>query len=344
MKPLLTILTVLSTVFLLQACGSSSNKTNVAMPTTPPTTPTVPEAVHTIQPEDVPAYIENFKIQNEQVELQLDGVKYALSFIDLLQEQGLILVKFDLGVILIAFDAENEKPGDRFSILEGDISDIEKLLENPTRILNSDAIVASEENDNTVYTGTLIDPNTQGLFNVKMVFNESIISAGDSEIEVVDEQAFVNGTLGTSTYVQMMSLINDHPEVKTLVLQEIDGSVNDAINMHTGRLVRNAQLTTRVSADGDINSGGVDLFAAGFERIYKTGGKLGVHSWCCGENNIPANELERDDPAHGAQLTYFREMLGQDLGPEFYFFTLDAAPFETVHVMTQEELDKFLLN
>jgi len=113
--------------------------------------------------------------------------------------------------------------------------------------------------------------------------------------------------------------------------------------MHTGRLIRKAQLTTLIPASGDVNSGGVDLFASGFKREYGTGGKVGVHSWCC-EAGKSAHLLSKDDPAHGAQLTCFREMLGNELGPEFYFFTIDAAPAESVHVMTQSELTQYLIS
>ena len=126
-------------------------------------------------------------------------------------------------------------------------------------------------------------------------------------------------------------------------MQNISGSVNDAINLHTGRLVRNAEMTTIVPFDGDINSGGVDLFAAGFKRIYTTGGKVGVHSWCCVKGKS-ADKLSKDNSAHGAQLTFVREMLGEELGPDFYFFTLSAASFDSIHVMTKAELDKYLIS
>ena len=178
---------------------------------------------------------------------------------------------------------------------------------------------------------------------MRLVTNESLISAGSSVIKVNGINATVNGDLGTSTYVQIQDLINNNPEVTRLILQQISGSVNDAINMHTGRLVRNAQMTTKVEATSDINSGGVDLYAAGYKRVYTDGAKVGVHSWCCVDGKA-ANELPRDHLAHGAQLTFVREMLGVELGPEFYFFTLDASPFSSVHVMTKAELEKYLIS
>jgi len=199
------------------------------------------------------------------------------------------------------------------------------------------------EGENFVYNGTVKETATQGLFNVRLVINESFFEAGSSTITVEGSNAMVNGTLGTKTYIQMNELIQNNPEVTTLVLQQIDGSINDAINMHTGRLVRNAQLTTLIPADGDVNSGGVDLFAAGLKREYTAGGKVGVHSWCCVDGKS-AHLLPQDHSAHGAQLTYFREVLGKNLGPEFYFFTLNSATFDNIHVMNSVELTKYLVN
>ena len=119
------------------------------------------------------------------------------------------------------------------------------------------------------------------------------------------------------------------------------GSVNDEINVHTARLIREAGLTTWLPANGDISSGGVDMFAAGAERVFESGGYVGVHSWGAPGTDVVAAELPRDDPAHRSQLEYFSEMLGDTDGPEFYFYTLNAAPFEAIHRMTPEEIDAF---
>ncbi|MEM7785938.1 MAG: hypothetical protein AAF623_21495, partial [Planctomycetota bacterium] len=110
-------------------------------------------------------------------------------------------------------------------------------------------------------------------------FDDSVMSAGSSTLDIAGEEAFLAGSLGTRTYDQIRKLISDHPEVKTLVLKNVDGSVDDDINLHTGRLIRNAGLTTKVLADSEVYSGGVDLFCSGASRIIEPGAKLGVHSW-----------------------------------------------------------------
>lgn len=169
------------------------------------------------------------------------------------------------------------------------------------------------------------------------------VGLGASTFELDGNKAIVRGLLGSATFDQVQYLIDNHSEVDTLVLQQIQGSVNDDVNVETGRLVRNAGLSTFVPADGEIYSGGVDLFASGVTRTVESGATLGVHAWCCGPDGESAHELAKDDPAHDSQLAYWNEMLGAEAGPDFYFFTLEAAPFDGIHPMTPEELEEHLL-
>ena len=342
MKNLALIISILITALALQACGSSSKKTTEPTTTAGPTTPVTPEAIHHIQPENVAEYIDTFKRQFDALELQIDGVNYDISFVDIDQDDNLIFAKYDKGFLFFGFDFEENDPVAFIRVVESELEDINEALADANNyFFGKDISISQDDNENAIYEGSISHPE-KGDFPIRMTINESLIEGGTSTVEVSGTQALINGDLGSLTYVQISDLINDHPEVDTLLLQEISGSVNDAINMHTGRLVRNAMLTTMVEATSDINSGGVDLYAAGFRRVYTEGAKLGVHSWCCTDGK-PANELGRDHEGHGAQLTFFREMLGNELGPEFYYFTIEAAPHNTVHVMTKAELDKYLL-
>lgn len=197
--------------------------------------------------------------------------------------------------------------------------------------------------------GSLLDTSFEAVnvqdpsqtMTVRVAIDVRVIGAGTSEVEVIDGYATIRGDLGTDTYVQISDLIAEHPEVDTLVLTSIGGSVNDEINVHTARLIRNAGMTTWLPANGDISSGGVDLFVSGAERIIEPGGFVGVHSWGAPGLDIAAAELPRDDPAHRSQLEYFSEMMGDQAGPEFYFFTLNAAPFEGIHRMSAAEIEQF---
>ncbi len=297
----------------------------------------------TLQPKDIPAYIANFKKQFNELKLTLDNKDSKLSLIEELKEEERLLLRIDSGIAVVGFDYKKNAPTKFLEIYEGNSDDIDNLLDNPDRVLIGESIEITETDSNFILTGSVIDPSTDGAFDFNLVLNESIFKSGSSQFKVDGDSAIVSGDLGTQSYIQVQNLINDYPNVNTLVLQDISGSVNDDINLYTGRLIRNAEMTTLVPADGAIYSGGVDLFVAGYKRIYTKGGKVGVHSWCC-VNGKAADELSKDDPAHGAQLAFVSEMLGKELGPDFYFFTLKAAPQDSFHVMTQAELDKYLIS
>ena len=337
MKKLVSIAAI--ALLALQGCGSSggSKKQTAVTPTV--TQPPVVEEVHIIAPDKVAEYVANYQQLKSQLQLEFDGEQFAIEMLDMDMQNNLVIARYAKGVAVIGFNLNEEKPLNSLLLLEGTLDANDEFTGTPRRLENK-ALNVSEEGESYVYSGDLTDAETQGKYPVRLVFNEALVSGGTSKLVVDGDRAILTGDLGTGTYKQLQDLINNNPGVKTLVLQNIGGSVNDAINMHNGRLVRNAQLTTLMPADGEAYSGGVDLFISGAQRQYETGGKLGVHSWCC-EDGKAANELSKDDPAHGAQLTYVREMLGAEDGPAFYFFTLEAAPFDGIHVMTEAELKKY---
>lgn len=176
--------------------------------------------------------------------------------------------------------------------------------------------------------------------NLEITLQESQFESGNSQYSISGNKAILSGSLGTLTYNQVIEINKNHPEVDVIELELIDGSDNDEINVQTGRLIRKAGYTTHVSSNSEIYSGGVDLFCSGKKRTMETGAKIGVHSWCCYEGKI-ASELPEDSEGHAEQIAYFSEMLGETLGTEFYFFTINVAPFDGIHLMTQEEIDKY---
>jgi len=187
------------------------------------------------------------------------------------------------------------------------------------------------------FRGTLNNPETGKPYQLTYQVNEAIMGAGTSKLEVKGDEIHINGDLGTRTYAQLKTALREHPSVKTVVLGNISGSLNDAVNMHTGRLVREAGLHTKVLKTSVIASGAVDLFCAGKERFVERGAKLGIHSWCC-LDDLTAAEIPEDHPAHQYQVAYFTMCLGKDIGPKFYFHTLTSAPFDGVHWMSEEEI------
>lgn len=169
------------------------------------------------------------------------------------------------------------------------------------------------------------------------------LGAGNTRLDVdlEAETAELNGTLGARSLMQLTRLITRFPRVHTLVLQDVPGSLNDEANLEAGRRVRMAGLATHVTATSGIYSGGVDLFCAGHTRTVTPGAKLGVHSWSDGTTS--ADMLPASHPQHQAQVAYFTTMLGAEDGPAFYWFTIEAAPFDGIHVMTAAEIEQYKL-
>lgn len=210
---------------------------------------------------------------------------------------------------------------------EGD--EVNTLASGPVQVE-----ILDEETLSLRFSGSL--SNDAGtMYNIEMQANEALGGAGNSTMEVKGTEVHINGDLGTRTYHQLKGILSNHPEVKTVVLGQISGSVNDAVNMHTGRLLREAGLNTKVLADSEIASGGVDLFCAGVERIVEQGARIGIHSWCC-VGELTAIDLPKDHPAHKYQIEFFTMCMGAKDGPAFYFHTLEAAPFDDIYWMSDE--------
>ncbi|SON52465.1 hypothetical protein [Vibrio tapetis] len=218
--------------------------------------------------------------------------------------------------------------------------DFKQAMLSSTTIWKSSNVSITEQ-ENIVYHGKLV--NQKGTeTDFEMSINEALISGGTSQFSIEENRAILTSELGTNTYVQLSNLVERNPNVDTIVIKAVNGSLNDEINMHTGNLLRNSGLNTTIPNNGYAYSGGVDLFAAGVNRQVKGNGILGVHSWCCSQGTT-ADKLPRNDDAHHDQVAYFTKMLGKEIGPDFYFYTIHAAPFDDVHSMTRMEMADYSL-
>jgi len=298
--------------------------------------------LNSLPEQNIPSYIKAFKQQRESLWIRYAGQQYPITMVGLTGKN--IIAQFEKGLVFISFDMEEQSPGEKLIIAEGqfELTKLsERVLAKADVIWQSDDFDAKEQGDDYRYTGQVT--NQQGeKAAFALSYNESLITGGTSRFTLHANQAVLTGMLGTNTYVQLSNIIEQHPEVDTVVIKQVRGSLNDEINMHTGNLLRNAGLNTQIPQDGFAYSGGVDLFTAGVKRQVEANGTLGVHSWCCYQGKT-ADKLDKTSPAHHDQLNYFSKMLGEDLGPEFYFYTLHASPFTDVHPMTRQEMQKYSL-
>ncbi|MEM8856751.1 MAG: alpha/beta hydrolase [Chloroflexota bacterium] len=181
---------------------------------------------------------------------------------------------------------------------------------------------------------TLLFPLVVLLFTGCGAFGENYEAA---TFTVDGGQAIMEGVIDGTTPDRVDALINDHPDVITIVMQQVDGSADDEANIEAARMVRSHGFNTHVPADGEIASGGVDFFLSGVGRTVDAGAQLGVHSWAAGDGTTGA-DVPESDPQHKLYLDYYAEM---GIPAEFYWFTLDAAPAESIHWMTPEEIEQY---
>lgn len=280
--------------------------------------------------------------------LVMDNQTYPLiAFLPLEEKEGILMVtvygtKDNYKTLIFPTgkkDIENEILETTALLFDGDA--ISGTLDEKTKQKGTATVnVIDLDNLNIEVSGKISTNENSETKDFSFKANESVLGAGNSHIVIKENEAYLSGDLGTVTYAQIKNLIKNNPEVKTIVMTQISGSVNDAVNIHTGRLLRENGFTTKLLSDSDIASGGVDLFCAGKKRIVEKGAKIGVHSWCC-VNDLTAIEIPKEHPAHQYQLEYFTMVLGAEKGPAFYFYTLEAAPFDDIHYMTDEEIKKW---
>ena len=146
----------------------------------------------------------------------------------------------------------------------------------------------------------------------------------------------VRGVVDSESYDQVYDVLNDRLSVGTLVFTLVPGSADDDVNLSLGRMIRERGLNTYLPAAGEIASGGTDLFLAGVRRIIERGARVGVHSWAGGQ--FTATDLPRDHPEHEKYLNYYRDL---GISEDFYWFTIQSAPADGMHWMSEEELGRF---
>ena len=148
------------------------------------------------------------------------------------------------------------------------------------------------------------------------------------------DTVYMNGVIGSDTLTLMQDLFNDYPQIKTIVMQNVPGSMDDEINLLASMELRARGINTHIPADGMVASGGSDMFLAGIKRTIAPGAKIGVHSWSDGSGTA-ALDYPRDHQAHVIYLDYYNAI---GITTDFYWYTLEAAPAESNHWMTAEEI------
>ena len=156
-------------------------------------------------------------------------------------------------------------------------------------------------------------------------------------MQVEGQVVRLDGLINSRAYRQFRRLLDANPQVVRVQLGEIEGSSDDEKVVDMGYLIRDRGLATYLGADAEVYSGGVDLFLAGVARTIAKGAVIGVHEWQDGRGRS-GRDFPRGSGQHEPTRTYIADMLGSDA---FYWFTLQAAPFDEIYVMNRSEMIRF---
>ena len=314
----------------------------------------------------------NEKATYENGYIEVDGKKTTLhysSFVGVLQDNtpaplGIGLFSENTLSPLVIMTADEDSfllPNFKSFTVKNDKTNEHYRCTDVTFIENESKIV--KDYDTVLVTGHSCIPNdnTKPNKDVIIKLTESMIVGGASTLEIKGDKAYLNttytlpdnlllqGALGTRAYNQIFDLVHNHPNVTTIVEQQVAGSKHDAINVQTGRILRKYGLNTHLEPTSQIASGGVDLFLSGNKRTMVSGAKIGVHSWASngddGEVGIQGFDLPKDSPLHASEggLNYIKEMLGDVIGEAFYFFAIYVAEANDVHLMNDAEIEEYHL-
>lgn len=182
---------------------------------------------------------------------------------------------------------------------------------------------------------TSIDQNKDGKLTKKEMLVFMRANNTPVYFKVKGNVAYMNGVISSSTPARVLELLNNHPEVTTIEMGIVPGSIDDVSNLRASLYVHKAGLNTRLTPTSMIASGGTDFFLAGKKRTVPKGASIGVHSW---GGPVDATKLSRDDEAHKKYLHYYKTV---NIPEDFYWYTLKAAPANGMHTMTNKEILKY---
>ncbi|WP_353410835.1 hypothetical protein [Pseudoteredinibacter isoporae] len=157
-----------------------------------------------------------------------------------------------------------------------------------------------------------------------------------TETKVDGNRLYLKGLINAKSYSQIKQVIHDNPQLDTLVLTVMPGSIDDEVNLKMCHFIRQQGLHTYLLHNSVIASGAVDLFMSGVSREMEEGALLGVHSWSDGVNE--ALDYPKDAEEHAPYRFFYQSMVGND---EFYWFTLRAAKADDIHWMSDAEIKHY---
>ena len=200
----------------------------------------------------------------------------------------------------------------------------------------NDIIEFSEVDEKVLSFLKYMDKDSSGSVTKQEAFDYMKADNTPVSFNIQNNIVFMTGVITASTPAKVLELIFEHPNVKTIEMINVPGSIDDVSNLRASLYIHQFGLSTRLNERSIIASDGTDFFLAGKEREVAKGAKIGVHSWSGGAK--PATELPKNHIAHKKYIDYYKIV---NIPTEFYWYTLEAAPAYDIHFMREEEIKKY---
>ena len=151
----------------------------------------------------------------------------------------------------------------------------------------------------------------------------------------------MDGVIGSQSLNHFNTLYSSFPNITKVNIKQCDGSSDDETNLQLSARVHQLGIDTHLMNNGLIASGGVDFFLAGVQRTKGSNTQIGVHSWSDG-SGTEATDFPIGHTNHLPYINYYVSVgFTQQQAEDFYYFTINAAPAEDIHWMTDEEISNY---
>lgn len=117
-------------------------------------------------------------------------------------------------------------------------------------------------------------------------------------------------------------VLEQNPQIRTVVLQDMRGDHDSAAVRAIGFAIRAGGLNTALQSDSVVQGAAVELFLSGVQRSMVEGAQIGLVARA----------------ADSASRQYHIDMLG---AAQFYGFSLQTVASNGIHLMTEDEIARY---
>ena len=155
----------------------------------------------------------------------------------------------------------------------------------------------------------------------------------------------MDGAINSNSLNNFNALIVANPDINTINIVNCDGSLDDVTNLQLSKLVHDRGTNIHIKDNGTIASGGTDFFLAGTKRTKGSNTRIGIHAWASEDDNgneVSATDFPVGHANHQQYIDYYVSIgFTPQQAEEFYYFTINSAPAEKIHWMTDEEIAQY---